>query len=42
MEIDGILALISFAALVMVWVFAPSTKEAEKAVVAPAQQKALA
>ena len=41
MEIDGILALISFAALIMVWGFAPnSAKEAPVAV--PAPQKALA
>ena len=41
MEIDGILALVSFAALIIVWAFAPnSAKEAAVAVAAP--QKALA
>ncbi len=41
MEIDGILALISFAALVIVWGFAPSSGK-EAPVAAPAPQKVLA
>jgi hypothetical protein len=42
-EIDGIVALISFAALVIIWGFAPNVQRAaEKPAAAPAPQKALA
>ncbi len=41
--IDGIVALMSFAALIIVWAFAPSgARQAEKPMPAPTQQKALA
>ncbi len=41
--IDGIVALVSFAALIMVWGFAPNAaRQAEKPAPAATQQKALA
>lgn len=43
MDVEILAGLISFAALIIVWAFAPSKEvSAEAAVAAPAQQEALA